>query len=75
MRQAWVEKMSEESIHCPIFQSHGDEDPVLPFESAEELRDLFVDNKWSVDWYGFQGGHEIPRAVIKACEKFLNRLK
>lgn len=75
MKNAWVEKMAEESIRCPIFQSHGDEDPVLPFEAAEELRDLFVDNKWSVDWYGFQGGHEIPRAVIKACEKFLNRVK
>lgn len=75
MKSSWVEKMKVESIRCPIFQSHGDEDPVLPYESAEELRDLFVENKWSVDFYGFQGGHEIPRNVIKASEKFLNRLK
>lgn len=74
MREAWQKSMAIETIRCPIFQSHGDEDPVLPFDAAENLRDLFVDSKWSVDWYGFQGGHEIPRAVIKACEKFLNRI-
>lgn len=74
MKQSWLEKMAIENIRCPIFQSHGDEDPVLPFDAAEQLRDHFVDHKWSVDWYGFQGGHEIPRAVIKACEKFLNRI-
>lgn len=56
-----------------FFQSHGHNDPVLPFEGAERLRDLLEGAGWKCDWQEFSGGHEIPRSVLKSASFYLKK--
>ncbi len=57
----------------PVFQSHGTQDPLLPFDTAERLRDMLETAGLPVDWHQFHGGHEIPPAVIERLSSFLNQ--
>ena len=54
-----------------VFQSHGTQDPILPYVMAERLRDELVKAGLSVEWQSFRGGHEIPQSVIKRLGEFL----
>jgi phospholipase/carboxylesterase len=60
----------------PVFQSHGQQDPVLPFQVAEQLRDELRAAKVDVTWVPFRGGHGIPEQVVDGLAPFLrNALK
>lgn len=50
-----------------VFQSHGDQDQVLPFVAAEWLRDLLIEAGMDVEYLPFHGGHQIP---LEALERF-----
>jgi phospholipase/carboxylesterase len=58
----------------PVFQSHGTQDPILPYVMAERLRDELVKAGLSVDWQSFHGGHEIPEPVLRRLSEFLERV-
>lgn len=47
-----------------IVQSHGREDPILPFEVAVQLRDELTAAGLEVDFHAFRGGHGIPPNVL-----------
>jgi phospholipase/carboxylesterase len=55
-----------------VLQSHGHYDPILPFEAAETLRDLFAASQFQTEFIEFGGMHEIPAAVL---ERALGHLK
>ena len=55
----------------PVFQSHGEQDPILPFEVAEQLRDELRAAKIDVTWVPFRGGHGIPEQVVDGLAPFL----
>ncbi len=55
----------------PVFQSHGQQDPLLSFQAAEQLRDAISASGLSVEWVPFRGGHEIPMPVLTALGRFL----
>jgi len=55
-------------------QSHGREDPLLPFAIAERLRDLMVDNGLSVDFVPFRGGHQIPDVVLERASTLVREV-
>ncbi|MGH7294412.1 MAG: alpha/beta hydrolase [Polyangiaceae bacterium] len=55
------------------FQSHGQEDALLPFSNAERLRDRMTQAGWNVSWVAFRGGHEIPGLVLDGLSAFLGR--
>ncbi|HTE49577.1 MAG TPA: hypothetical protein VK698_01805 [Kofleriaceae bacterium] len=57
-----------------VFQSHGTQDPMLPFELARELRDEMTRAGIPVDWIEFGGGHEIPRQALVGASVFLGRV-
>ena len=57
----------------PIFQSHGTEDPILPFQTASTLRGLFYSAGLDITWQEFVGGHEIPPMVLKELRGFLRK--
>lgn len=67
-------KLNERKSHltCPIFQSHGSSDMVLPVEFARELRDEIKD--LDLTYHEFQGGHEIPPPVLFDMISFLKEL-
>ena len=56
-----------------VFQSHGRQDPVLPYEAAEWLRALFTEAGMQHEFVPFAGGHTIPADVLGALGTFLER--
>jgi phospholipase/carboxylesterase len=68
----WRARMA--SPHKPAaFLCHGRQDPVLPFAGSERLKRLLEDNGFSVTWLPFDGGHQIPGAVVDALGAFIAR--
>ncbi|GAB4145886.1 MAG: phospholipase/carboxylesterase [Planctomycetaceae bacterium] len=61
--EEWRELASQRG-RIPVFQSHGDQDPILPFCAAEWLRDMLIDAGLDVEFMPFSGMHTIPVAVI-----------
>lgn len=70
--QEWTPRMPALS-GLPVLQSHGSEDPLLPYAIAERLRDLLVDAGAAHEWIPFQGSHEIPPPVLAQVQDFLHR--
>lgn len=58
----------------PVFQSHGTQDPILPYEMAERLRDELIQAGLAVAWQSFRGGHEIPEPVMRQLGPFLTKV-
>jgi phospholipase/carboxylesterase len=58
----------------PVFLSHGTHDPLLPYATAEQLRDTLTAAGLAVEWTSFPGGHEIPLPVLRGVGAFLSRL-
>ncbi len=55
----------------PILMSHGRGDPLLPYATAETLRDRLRAAGADVEWHPFVGGHQIPAVVLDAAGRFL----
>jgi len=70
---AWSAGM-EAGARPPVFQSHGNQDPLLSFNAAEELRDTMEHHRLSVRWSPFRGGHELPRQVIDGLGDFISHV-
>lgn len=58
----------------PIFQCHGDADPLLPYSGALRLRALWESSGAEVTFVSFAGGHEIPPTTIHGASEFLGRV-
>ena len=58
----------------PVFQSHGYDDPLLPFSTSSDLKDVLVSSGMPVDWLPFRGGHAIPPPVLAGLGAFLTRV-
>ncbi|MBC8114280.1 MAG: dienelactone hydrolase family protein [Candidatus Saccharimonas sp.] len=58
----------------PVLQSHGHDDPLLPFANSEALRDMLSEAGAIVDFVPFPGGHGIPLPVFDAVATMLERL-
>ena len=48
-----------------IFQSHGQQDPLLPFELAQRLHQLFISHNLPATFHAFHGGHTIDREALQ----------
>ncbi len=57
----------------PVFQSHGRQDPILPFKTAEWLRDLFIEAGMQHEFVPFDGGHTIGEDALLKMGDFLAR--
>ena len=57
-----------------ILQSHGRHDPILPFEAAIWLRELFEESGFDVDYIEFPGIHTIPHPAMVSFAQILDRL-
>lgn len=67
---AWRAKMPERR-GLPVFMSHGEYDPIIPFPLAGMLRDQLNQAGIGVDFGSFPGGHEIPEEVLGRLTAFL----
>lgn len=57
-----------------VLQSHGRQDPVLPFIAGEWLRELLVSSGLDVQWLPFDGEHTIAPAGVQALGALLGSL-
>lgn len=55
-----------------VFISHGRQDPVLAFRGGERAKELLEKNGFPVTWRPFDGGHEIPAAIVKELRSFIS---
>ena len=58
----------------PIVQSHGRQDPILPFAAALLLRDLLIEAGANVNFLEFRGPHTITLPGLEALTEMLERL-
>ena len=67
----------KKDIRLHIFQSHGRQDPLLPFEGALRLKEFFEaycpggGQGQNLTFVPFEGGHEIPPLVCERLSHFL----
>jgi phospholipase/carboxylesterase len=64
-RDEWT-RLVNKRAGLSVLQTHGRQDPVLPFVVAEWLRELLVDAGWDVDFKPFDGPHTIPLEALTA---------
>ena len=64
-RDKWAHQAASHP-HCGVLQSHGVEDPILPFGAATELSQLLSDAGFDLQFIKFHGGHTIPTNALQA---------
>jgi len=57
-----------------VLQSHGLNDPILPYQGAEWLRDLYLEAGFEVDFVPFRGQHTIPFEALHRFASLLGSL-
>ena len=57
-----------------VYQSHGTFDPVLPFSSAESLRELLSGGEVDVQFHSFEGPHTIDPESVAITAQWLGSL-
>ena len=57
-----------------VLQSHGRQDPILPFSSAEALHRLIKDFRPDAEFIAFHGPHTIPMEAVANLALHLRRL-
>ncbi len=69
-RDEWT-RLAIAHPHCRVLQSHGHEDPLLPWGAATELSQMLSDAGFDVDFVPFHGGHTIPMNVLQKLSERL----
>lgn len=72
-RPAWQPSI-DRLAGTSVFQSHGTLDPILPFASAEALREMLLAAGVQVDFHSFIGPHTIDVDAISRSAQALVRL-
>lgn len=66
----WKEKQAA-LAGIPVFQSHGQYDPILPLAEGERLSRFLTEGGAQLTWVEFRGQHEIPPSALQGAAKFL----
>lgn len=69
----WRPRISTLS-ELPIMQSHGRQDPILPFEAAQWLHQMFEEGGAHATFVEFQGGHAIPAQAFMGAAELLKQV-
>ncbi|MBS0624321.1 MAG: esterase [Verrucomicrobia bacterium] len=70
-----LKALAQRHAGLPFFQSHGTEDPILPFSRAQALTALLTEAGLSGHLHTFNGGHELPNSILVKLQQFLGSLK
>ena len=70
---AWLPRMAARK-ELRAFQSHGTEDPILPYPVAEHLHQVLDEAGLRVSFTSFEGGHGIPPNVMRDLGTWLRAL-
>ena len=72
-QKLWREALKKHT-GLKVMQSHGRQDPVLPFSLAEKLKGIMEESGMTVNFVPFDGGHEIPMPALQAYVDLLESL-
>ncbi|HEY4222885.1 MAG TPA: phospholipase [Myxococcota bacterium] len=70
-RSEWT-RLAHKRAGLRVLQSHGHEDPILPFAAALALKDLLEHSGVALDFAPFHGGHGIPEPVLQKLALLLS---
>ena len=59
----------------PVLQTHGHYDPILPYDCAVWLKELFEHAGFPVDFRPFPGQHQIPMTALEGLVKLIQEVK
>jgi phospholipase/carboxylesterase len=62
----------QSGLATAVLLSHGRQDPVVPYEASEALRDQLQAAGAGVELLGFEGGHAIDPDLFPAIRRFLS---
>jgi phospholipase/carboxylesterase len=71
--EAWAEHFAGRR-QLPIFIAHGRSDGVLPFAIMDRFQQRLRAFGLNVTWYPFDGGHDMPDAVIREVSAFVRKI-
>lgn len=74
LNEAEWRELAPQHATLRVLQSHGRNDPLLPFVAAEWLRDLLVSARANVEFVPFPGEHQIPFEVFDKLASMLQGL-
>ena len=60
-------------LGCPIYLAHGEKDPIVPVQLAQQSRDALVGFGFNVQWQTWPMGHEVCQPEIGAIDLFLSQ--
>jgi phospholipase/carboxylesterase len=66
----WREALNSFTSTVPVFQSHGTEDPVIPFEWAKATSEILASNP-NYRFHEYSMGHHLNMPCIEALQLFL----
>jgi phospholipase/carboxylesterase len=66
----WYDLLSSFESKTPVFQSHGTEDPVIPFEWAQATSELLAANP-NYNFYEYAMGHNLNMPCIVKLQEFI----
>lgn len=69
-RPEWT-KLAPKRKGLQVLQSHGEQDPILPYPIALELHRLLLSAGLNVDFISFRGGHGIAPSVVEKLRALL----
>jgi len=72
-QKQWA-KLATQKKSMPFFQTHGKNDPILPFVLAQNLEALLLEAKFDGQLHPFEGGHELNHALLPAFDQFLHSI-
>lgn len=72
--QAEWRKGAEKRGPLTVFQSHGRQDPILPFRFAEDLCQMFSEAGCEIEFLPFDGPHTISQKSLEKTVSLLDRL-
>ena len=68
--EQWLE-LADQHEGCEVFQSHGHQDQLLPFQVAVQLNQLLFDHGFKTEFHEFDGGHTIPMSILQQFSQSL----
>ncbi len=72
--ERWNEAIAQRAAGLRVFQSHGEQDPILPFAAGSGLRNLLQAQGADLEFVKFRGGHELPRVVLEGLGRFVQKV-
>lgn len=74
LNEAVWRNLAPRRANLPVLQSHGTDDPILPYVCAELLCEMLSEAGAKIEFVPFRGGHAIPMVVFDKVASTLERV-